>query len=416
MGFHGYLDTIKEVFSNKNILAISLTNGMYSLIQMMWSPFWAKYMKDYLGATATIIGMFSMISTAEGLLFQLPGGILADRYGRRKIILFGTFLRSVSPIVYFLAPSWEWIIIGALANGTMSLYMPAFNAIIADSLPQKNRGAGYGAYSTITSLPMMISPVFGGLAIEKFGYYDGVRMFLVGQVLVSILVTYIRWKMIKETVVVKPQSMRPSLVPKMSMIKELPKQIKVMMVVAIIGSFSSRLVFDFTSLYALDVIKVSPSQFGIISTVCGGITVLLALPGGMMSDRFGRKNNIMLGRTISPISQGLISVATGYESLFAARAFNSAAMAIGGSGMEAGGPSWNALIADLVPPEKRATVLGTMGTLTAVVAAPSSVIGGILYGINPPVPFQLSLVVGLTSAVIFWIGVKEPTKADTKGN
>ena len=124
----------------------------------------------------------------------------------------------------------------------------------------------------------------------------------------------------------------------------------------------------------------------------------------------------MLGRTITPISQGLISISTGYESLFAVRTFNSAAMAIGGSGMEAGGPSWNALIVDLVPPEKRATVLGTMGTLTAVVAAPSSVIGGILYGMNPPIPFQLSMLIGLVSAMIFWVGVKEPTKADTNND
>jgi MFS family permease len=410
MGLSGYLRTIKETLSNRNILVISTTSGLYTLIQMMWNPFWAKYMKDYLGASTTAIGLFSMISTAEGLLFQLPGGMLADRYGRRNIILFGSFLRTLSPVIYFLAPSWEWMILGAMANGTMSLYMPAFNAIIADSLPTNNRGAGYGAYNTITSIPTMVSPIFGGLAIEWLGYYDGVRIFLIVQILISLLVTFIRWKMMKETVETKPLGKRPSLIPKASMIREFPKPIKLMIVVAIIGSFSSRLVFDFISLYALEVAKVTPSQFGLINTVCGAAAVVLSLPGGMMSDRFGRKNNIMLGRTASAISQGLTSIALNYEGFFLIRVFNQSAMAIGGSGMEAGGPSWNAMIADLVPPEKRATVLGTMGTVTAIAAAPSSVLGGFLYALSPQLPFQLSMVVGLISAVIFLIKVEEPKK------
>ncbi len=77
--------------------------------------------------------------------------------------------------------------------------------------------------------------------------------------------------------------------------------------------------------------------------------------------------------------------------------------------MEAGGSSWNALIADIVPPEKRATVLGAIGTLTAVVAAPGSFLGGWLWdNVSPQVPFQLSMVIGLISAALFWVKVKEP--------
>jgi MFS family permease len=84
--------------------------------------------------------------------------------------------------------------------------------------------------------------------------------------------------------------------------------------------------------------------------------------------------------------------------------------------MEAGGPSWNALIADIVPPAKRATVMGSIGTLTAVVAAPGSVLGGYLWDtVSPQLPFQLSMAVGLVSAAIFWLRVKEPTAEEKLG-
>ncbi|MCX6642974.1 MAG: MFS transporter [Candidatus Bathyarchaeota archaeon] len=408
-------ETVKEVITNRNILGIALTTSMWSLVQMGWYPFWSAYMVDYLGASVAVLGIFSAISTSQNLLFQLPGGILADRYGRKKIIVAGTFLRVFSPIIYYFATTWQWVVVGAVIDGFASLYMPAFSAIIADSLPQKRRGAGYGAYNMITTLPSMFAPVIGGIAMEKYGYQQGIRMFLIIQSVVGLLMTLLRWYLLKETVDIKPTGKRPSLFLNKKTIDDLPKTIQIMLVVAVIGSFSGRLVWDYTNLYALKVLMLTPTQLGLITTVVSGLSAVLALPGGMLSDRFGRKNNIMLGRTVAPISQGLISIAAGYEQLFAIRIFNGAAIALGGSGMDYGGPSWNALIADIVPPEKRATVLGSMGTVTALAGAPSGPLGGWLWAnISPQAPFQVSMVIGLISAAIFWVGVHEPGKDKPK--
>jgi hypothetical protein len=44
-----------------------------------------------------------------------------------------------------------------------------------------------------------------------------------------------------------------------------------------------------------------------------------------------------------------------------------------------------------------------------VVGAPSSVLGGWLWQTyNPQLPFQISMVIGLFAAAIFWLGVEEP--------
>jgi len=300
---------VRDVFSNRNILAISLTTSLWSLVQQGWNPFWPKYMLDNLGATVTIIGFTTAITTAERLIFQLPGGILADRYGRKRIIVYGTLIRTLSPLIYFLAPTWEWIIPAALINGMASLYMPAFSAIVADSLPEKRRGAGYGAYNTITNIPMMIGPLIGGLAIEAYGYEFGVKLFLALQTAVGLIMTVVRHMILHETIESRHVDSKTPLVPTVRMFREFPGTIKVMIVVAIIGSFSSRLVYDLINLYALEVLMLSPGQLGLINTAVGATSTLLALPGGMMSDRYGRRNNIMLGRTVSPISQGLVTLA-----------------------------------------------------------------------------------------------------------
>ncbi len=243
---------------------------------------------------------------------------------RKKIIVYGTLIRTLSPLIYFFAPTWEWIIPAALINGMASLYMPAFSAIIADSLPEKRRGAGYGAYNTITNLPMMLGPLMGGIAIERYGYEIGIKFFVGLQVITGLIMVVVRQivsegdhRVQGEGSAKKPHTVQAD-------VHDFPETIKVMIVVAIIGSFSSRLIFDLINLYALEVLALSPSQLGLINTAVGATSTLLALPGGMLSDRYGRKNNIMLGRTVSPISQGLVTLATGFNSYFVVRMFNAA--------------------------------------------------------------------------------------------
>ncbi|MBN1683186.1 hypothetical protein JW865_06510 [Candidatus Bathyarchaeota archaeon] len=77
MGLRDYYQMAKEVFSNRNIMTIAFTTMSYSLIQQAWNPFWPKYLKDNLGATAVIISLISGLNTAETMLFftsrRIPG-------------------------------------------------------------------------------------------------------------------------------------------------------------------------------------------------------------------------------------------------------------------------------------------------------------------------------------------------------
>jgi DHA1 family multidrug resistance protein-like MFS transporter len=406
-----YYSMFGDTLSNKNIMAIALTSGLWSMMGQGYRPFWALYLHDFLGASVTNIGIFSMISTAESLLFQLPGGLIADRYGRKNLILFGTILRTFGPVFYLFASSWKWVIPGALIAGTTSLYMPAFHAIIAESLPSKRRGSGYGVYNTITRIPNIISPLIGGVIVDTYGLYNGVRVFLLLQIGVSILGIIIRYFNLKETVVHRAGK-RPSIIPTGETFKKLPRPILVMIVVSIIGSFSGRLVFDYTNLYALDILKISPTNLGLITSIAGLVQMSLTLPSGMLADKYGRKNNIMVSRVVAPVTQYFMATVSGFTPYLLVRSFYAVGLAFGGGGVQAGGSAWNALIADIIPSEKRATVNGVIGTLTAVVAAPSSVFGGWLWEtFYPQLPFQLSVVIGLVAAMVFWFGVHEPEKS-----
>ena len=417
---NSYFRTIKEVFSNRNILGIAITTSLITLSDMGWRPFWSLYLTNELGATIGAVGFLAMIQSSERLLFQLPGGILADRWGRRKIIVYGTALRILTPILYLWATHWTHIFWALLINGATSIYMPAFNAIIADSLPETERGAGYGAYRMITSIPRIFSPIIGGVIMDSFGYLEGVRLFLYVSLGINILVTYVRYRVITETLVEDSNAKRISRIREKKTLREnvsetfdLPRTIWIMIAVAVLSSFGTRMVMSFTSIYAVEVIGLSNTQLGLVSTTAGLITAALALPGGMLADRFGRKPMILFSRVATPISLFFTTLCGNFNQYYIVQGLNSLAAALGGGGGRgrAGGPAWNALVADIVPQEKRGTVQGAIGTVTGIVSAPASILGSYLWtNLGPQFPFYAASLAGILGVMVFWIGVKEPTQ------
>ena len=418
---NNFVRVVKNVFSNRNILVIAITTSLISLTDMGWRPFWGLYLKNELGADMMAIGLLSTIATSDRLLFQLPGGLLADRFGRRKIIVIGTALRLIPPIFYLLAGHWTHVIPAVLISGAASVYMPAFNAIIADSLPEEERGAGYGAYRTITATPQIFSPLIGGYLMDMFGYREGVKIFLIVSFIVTIFVTYTRWKVLQETLDNKENQKtideeNKTWKEQISGSFELPRSIWAMVVVSLFGSFGLRMVWDFMPLYAIEIIGLTNTQWGLIQTTSGIVAAILAMPGGMLSDRLGRKPLILVSRLVSPITIYATTIATSFEMYYPISIISAIGNALGGGGMFVGGPAWNALIADLVPREKRGTVMGTMGTLSGLVATPSSWIGGYLWdAISPQTPFYVTLVLGLIGTTIFYFGVKEPPRSTDGG-
>jgi MFS family permease len=64
-------------------------------------------------------------------------------------------------------------------NAVASLYVPAFYAIIAGSLPMDRKGTAFGAYRTLTSLPQIFMPFVSGYYLDVMGLGHGVRIGLI---------------------------------------------------------------------------------------------------------------------------------------------------------------------------------------------------------------------------------------------
>jgi len=378
--------------------------------------FWSLWLQKEIGASITIIGLLAMVQNAQQLIFALPGGIIADKFGRKNLILFGTSMMMIPPIIYLLATRWEHVLIAVMFGAVSNLYMPAFDAMVADSVPAQQRGVGYGVYRMVTSLPALFMPVVGGVVIDALGFGPAVRMFNILTIFLVIAALILRAKYLTETLDRKSRGERKSVQETLTSALQINRTIWVMVVVAVIGGFSFRMVVQLIPIYAQDRLLFTNTEIGVAQTVSSLVSSLLILPIGMLADRIGRKPLITMAQAMQPLTTwAIVLVGVGnFPQYLAIRMISGIGSALGGAFYGfAGGPAWQALLGDLIPREKRGTINGLVSTITGTIGTPSSMLGSYIWsGYSPEAAFHVALLIGLVSFPIFALFVKEPKKGE----
>ena len=406
--------SLKTVISNRNVMAVTVTRSITMFAMFLWRPFWGLYILE-LGGTKSAIGLLTTIQALTTLLVQLPGGIISDRLGRKRVILIASILGFLPPIIYRYSTHWTMLIPGAIAAALATLAMPALNALIADSLPEETRATGFGVSSTAWYLSIVISIPLGGYILDQLGVVIGTQWGLLVSVILTLPVVLIRWKYIDETVNLSPKSEQKGK-PRFSLaqLKSVPKEIWKLILVAILSSFSFQLFWSYVVVYSVEEIGLSMMQWSYVSTIANLAAACIMIPSGFLSDKIGRKSLIVLSQFGVSMSSLGYAVASGYSGIAATRVLGSVGEGLGGNVMgSVGGPVWQALVTGVAPMDSRGSILGLMGTITGLVTTPAPVIGGYLYeAFSPRTPFFLSFVLALIGCLVVLVWVKEPERVN----
>ena len=413
------INKIRETFRSRNVAVLTGTQTLWMFTAFLWWPYRSLFILE-LGATKEMLGMLLMIETLGQVVFQLPGGVLADRFGRKRVIVLGTAFRVASCLVYLLSAHWIHTAPALLLASAGMLGLPAMTALIAESLPEEGRSAGFAAYRTVTWMPMIVTNLLGGFFMDYFGVLRGVRLCMQAALVVSIVSTILRWRMLEETfdhdehqessaVTFDVKSLRESL-------GAVSREIWVMTIVAALSGFAMRIVWSFMVVYAVEEVGLTNTQWGLIGTAISVISTLLTYPGGMLADRVGRKPCIIISRILSPLSTLGFTFSSSFWQMGATRALGGLAMGFGGLVWgPMGGPVWQALVVDLTTQQNRGMMMGLMGSIAGVVSTPASWVGGYMYdNISPKLPFQTSFLIDIVATVIFVLLLKEPERARPK--
>jgi MFS family permease len=403
------LHGVREFLDNRNIVIVMLTQTLGMFLAWLWWPYKSLFILE-LGATNEILGLLVMVETLGGMFFQIPGGVLADRYGRKRVIIAAAVLSFGAPLIYLFAGEWIQLAPAMLLSSASSLSRGAMNALIAESLPTDKRGAGFAAISFVGKIPNVFSGIVGGMIMDHFGVIPGVRVVLTGVIAVSALSAVVYWLFLEETLLPgarKDTKMELNL-DNIRGLGSMPREAWVLTIVAGLSSFSVRMVFSFTVPYVINVMGLSKTEYGAISTVVSMVSLFLTLPGGVLSDRIGRKQTVIISRVIASLSTIGIPLSRNVLMLGAFRVTGSIGSGLGGTFMRVrGGPVWQALVADVTPAEGRARMMGLMGTFVSIIGTPASYVGGYLTdNVSPESPFYASFLMNTVGTLLIMVLLK----------
>ena len=396
-------------FLRGNLLVLIASYMLFGLTNSLYTPFRSPYIRE-LGATPFIIGLMDSVSSAILAFIRIPGAFIADKYGRRKVIVIFTFGAALSYGFYILAWDWRLILVAMMVSSLSHIYQPALEAIEADSLPSDKRGFGYTLIWLLPGIPAFFGPIIAGYLVDKQGMLSGMRLVYGIVFVVSLGIASIRWLFLKETIEVDEQlgsrelvsSMRESVGSLVDAWKLVSRDVKIVTMVYLLMSFEYPLFATYYSLFAFDKVGITGLEWGIITTI-GTVAMMIAgLLSGKLIDSIGRKKALLIGYLISTPTLIAFTMITGYRQMMIANILFQVATVFFF-------PALNALRADLIPQEMRGRILGLMGTIRSFALVPAGLIFGFMYELNVNYPYYLGVLIELATVYIIIRYLVEPT-------
>jgi len=123
------------------------------------------------GAGETRIGFLVGLYAAVGLVAGLPFGSLANRYGRRSLVLVGLGCLTLSSFGFVFAPTYAWLVAARFVQGlgATAIWVGALT-LAADLSPDARMGRTLSFITGSWSLGFVVGPALGGLGSVRFPF------------------------------------------------------------------------------------------------------------------------------------------------------------------------------------------------------------------------------------------------------
>ncbi|MFC1961857.1 MFS transporter [Chloroflexota bacterium] len=327
------------------ILNLSLVSGLVILGFNIISPVLPQYALSFSIPVALTGWAISAFAFAR-LIMDVPAGLLADRFGRKRNMVFGLVLIISSSIVSGMANSYFWLIVGRIIQGIGSaFYVTSATTWVAQVSTGEYRGRYMSLYSGIIFAGTSFGPVIGGYSAVHFGLHA--PFFVYGLfALLGLIATYPLKETADTTQTARSKMRLKDFYSVISNGSFLLVNCSVLAFFFLRAGVRSTLV----PLYASLNLGLSEDDIGILLTVAGVVTSLCVFPAGWFSDKIGRKKPIMGCLFLSGIAVLLMPSSQSFVSLFWIMAFYGLA-----TGLQGSIAAWPA---DIAPKDKLGTSMG----------------------------------------------------------
>ena len=391
-----------------NAWILTSTSTVWSIGGAMASPYQSLFYYS-LGASAVLIGYLAAVTSLVMAISQLIGGYVGDVWGRKRAIIFFSFVGVANNFIYFMIPGASLLYVPVMVGAISGIYGPLFTTSLIESMEPGMRPRGIASYSFVNTLPAIISPYLGGLMILYFGNLEGIRYsFLIAGTFGVLAISYRALKL-------NESHIRPERVGLVQFWKSLfhetkhalamaGRDAKLLLAYSTAAAFAVGLTSSFSVLYFVQALHFRPYIYGIMVGISAFVIILLLFPAAKMAERFGLKKSVILSSLSVPVNQLFFTKAKDMDELVTWSV-------VGGTGNALLGPPLTSLQSDLVPRFMRGRIMSMFSALPLLFSIPSQIIGGYLYSIQPLLPFVVSIPVFFV-AVLILLRIREPKRLE----
>ncbi len=403
-----------KVHRRPNVMPLSLAAFFNDTGSDMLFAFYPLFLVMILGVRdMKVLGFIESLALLAGLLLRPVAGRISDLRGRIGFIWGGYICLALSRVGQGLARSWWHLIppkmLYEIGRGVRN---PPREALLAESVPQEERGLAFGILKSMDTAGAILGPLLGlGIFALLRGYlplesvYRAIFFFSALPTLVSIWLTSTR---LRESGLVEAEGGERGDV---SLASDAFRSRALFLFTAISCLFSFWAVTEnFMLVSGAQVLGVGASQITMVVFLYWFINVTFAptaLVAGRLSDRLGRKPFIALG----------FLVLGALTAFFAwARTFWQVGLLFAAHGVYQGllSPSQTALVADLAPPAHRAQALGRYSMWVGLFAIPAPFVFGWLWDSwGRPFAFLVSGAFVAVSAILMLLLVHPEKRAQS---
>lgn len=158
----------------------------YGMGAVAWQ--WPALMRSLGYSQSTISGLWALAAAGEVPALTIAG-VLADRWGRRPLLMAGlTGQASIYFLYQFLAPTWAIVPLQMIRSLTYSSYETPALLMATELGLRQRRGRLAGMYHTTAALGGVVGATIGGQLVAQWDYATSFTVASIGMVLVALLV------------------------------------------------------------------------------------------------------------------------------------------------------------------------------------------------------------------------------------
>ena len=381
----------------RNLVILLIAIFVIGAGEELWMRFVPKYLQA-VGATVFVIGLYDALRTLLGAIYAYPGGVLADRWGHRHAFIVFNVVSIVGYALVLLIPNWGGVIAGMFFFLSWSCFsLPATFSLVGAALEANRHSMGVGVQMVIRRLPMMISPIIGGILIDQFGIFGGVRIALIVSILLSAMAILVQ-RLLREHSNDRARDVVATAVHLKrwtfwQSVSGFSAPMRRLLLSDILVRFCERVPYAWVVIFAMDYIGVSGAQVGVLTAIEMLAATLCIIPTSHFADRYRREPFVIatfVMFTLFPIS------------LLMSRSFSALVIAFTIRGLkEFGDTSRKALIIGYSDPERRGQMIGAYYLVRDLVVSSGAILGAYLWNLGPALNFLGAAAIGAAGTIFY---------------